>query len=336
MLGRWCYRSPFTRLVVGDFEVRHEADGRLHIVEESSRGGKLLSGALEPAGDGWLVASLQGGNSCRLQLRDMGVLASQFREPGKEWEAEVLSRRMVEHDGSVRGWLGSRGIDSPEELSRVRLSVVVPSLLFTASGAAYTSCYGLEHGLGLLALLFVHELGHALTMKAVGVGCGPMVFLPFVGAFVEMKAKPAPAHEGLIALGGPVLGSSVAFGCLVYSIFYGSELFLRLGYWGIMLNVFNLLPIGILDGGRVVALLRSELALAGLAICGLGWSMQPWNIGLAIFFLSGCYTTRPWRRRPLQPALPLVQQLAFAATYCGLVGLMLTILRPPGLDARRM
>jgi len=323
MLGRWCYRSPYTGLVVGDFEIRREPDGRVVIIEENSRGGQLLSGTLEPAGDGWLEARLQGGNSCRLQLRGMDMLASQFREPGQRWEAEFVSRRMPEHDGTLGGWLQARGLSSPEELSRVRLSVVVPSILFAASGAAYTSLYGPAHGLGLLVLLFVHELGHALMMKVLGVRCGPMVFLPFIGAFVEMKVTPAPAHEGLIALAGPVLGSAAAAVCLACSLLWSSEVLLRLAYWGFLLNALNLLPISFLDGGRVVALLRSELALGGLTLCGLACATMPPSLLLHTFFLAGCYAARPWRQPPPRPVLGAGQQAAFAAAYVGLVGALM-------------
>lgn len=325
MVGQWCYRSPWTGLVVGEYKVRCEENGQLCIIEENSRGGQLLSGPLLCSGDGWFVAELQEGNSCRLQLRSDDVMLSQFRMEGQSWEAEVTSRRPVDHDGTLSGWLQARGFSCPDGVSWVRLSVLIPCFSLAVSGAGYASLYGFEHGIGFAMLLLVHELGHAIMMRMLGIKCGPMVFLPFIGAAVEMKTMPAPAYEGLIALAGPVLGSAAAFCCMYAGLSCGDDALLRLARWGFVLNIINMLPIGCLDGGRVAAILGPEIKLLGLALCGLASVVQSPSLLHGLFFVSGCYATRPWAASsPLRLGAP--QQVAFASVYLGLVMLLLVAL----------
>ena len=117
--------------------------------------------------------------------------------------------------------------------------------------------------------------------------CGPMVFFPFVGAAVEMKGRPtSPLHESLVALAGPVMGSVAAFSCLAGGVVYDSDFLTRLAYWGCVLNLLNLLPIGHLDGGRIAATLGDRFMRAGLVLCGAAFLVQPTSLILSIFFCA--------------------------------------------------
>ena len=65
----------------------------------------------------------------------------------------------------------------------------------------------------MTSLILIHESGHALVMKKLGIPFSPMVFIPFMGAAVAMRQRPKDAYEeALVAFGGPVLGSVGALG----------------------------------------------------------------------------------------------------------------------------
>jgi hypothetical protein len=69
---------------------------------------------------------------------------------------------------------------------------------------AYTAFYGLPYAVGMTSLILIHESGHALTMKKLGIPFSPMVFIPFMGAAVAMRKRPKDAYEeALVAFGGP-------------------------------------------------------------------------------------------------------------------------------------
>ena len=107
-----------------------------------------------------------------------------------------------------------------------------------------------------MLLIFVHELGHVLELRRQGVPASAPLFIPFLGAVVGMRELPDDAwKEAQVALAGPILGSVGAAVFWVAAEATGSELLLALAFVGFFLNLFNLIPIVPLDGGRAAAAL---------------------------------------------------------------------------------
>ena len=151
-------------------------------------------------------------------------------------------------------------------LVALKLTKVAPVLSMVATSAAYSLIFGPAYGCGMVGLIFVHECGHVLAMRYYGIPFSPMVFVPFVGAMVQMKKFPADAVAGsVIALAGPVLGGAAAAATAAAGHALDSQLLMALGDWGFMINLFNLLPIGGLDGGHVGDALHPALPALGLA-----------------------------------------------------------------------
>jgi Zn-dependent protease len=118
--------------------------------------------------------------------------------------------------------------------------------------AAYALIWGWRFAVGFVLLLLVHELGHVIQLRREGIDAGAPMFIPFLGAVVAMKQLPKDAAaEARVGLAGPVLGSAAALVPLGIYAAGGSDLFLALAYVGFLLNLFNLIPIGILDGGSM-------------------------------------------------------------------------------------
>jgi hypothetical protein len=120
--------------------------------------------------------------------------------------------------------------DSPKHkgisflLPVLKFAKIGPLLSMGASMGAYGWLFGWKFGVGMVSLIFIHELGHGLVMRVLGVPAGPMTFIPFFGAVIEMKGRPVSSyHDALIALGGPVLGTLGTAPFLLYGISSGSQ-----------------------------------------------------------------------------------------------------------------
>ena len=121
--------------------------------------------------------------------------------------------------------------------------------VFIAFGG-YTLIWGWKFALGVVALIFVHELGHFIEAKREGLNPSWPVFIPFLGAYVK-HTRGNPWQTARVAIAGPILGGVGALVCFAIGTSNGSNLMLALGYFGFVLNLINLLPFGILDGGSV-------------------------------------------------------------------------------------
>lgn len=124
---------------------------------------------------------------------------------------------------------------------------------------------------GFVVLMLVHEMGHVVANRYYGIAAGPPIFIPFLGAIINLKQRPPNAKvEAIIGIAGPVAGSIGALVCYGYYLYNpASQLALILSYFGFMLNLFNLLPVPPLDGGRVTAAISPWIWMLGLA--ALAW-----------------------------------------------------------------
>jgi Zn-dependent protease len=135
------------------------------------------------------------------------------------------------------------------------------------SVVVYAWIFGWGYAVGFVALLLVHESGHYLAARQRGLAVGLPTFIPFVGAWVQLKELPHDAEtEAFIGLAGPVLGSVGALACYVLARQIDSSLLLAVSYSGFMLNLFNLIPLSPFDGGRITAVLSPRTWLLGVPV----------------------------------------------------------------------
>jgi Zn-dependent protease len=121
--------------------------------------------------------------------------------------------------------------------------------IFVAFGG-YTLIWGWKFALGVIVLIFVHEMGHFLEATRERLSPSWPVFIPFLGAYVK-HTRGNPWQTARVAIAGPIVGGVAALGFYVAGKANGSSLLVALGYAGFVLNLFNLIPLGILDGGSV-------------------------------------------------------------------------------------
>ncbi|MCZ7589187.1 MAG: site-2 protease family protein [Gaiella sp.] len=137
--------------------------------------------------------------------------------------------------------------------------------IFLAVGG-YALIWGWRFAIGVVLLIAVHELGHYAEAKRAGLDPQLPVFIPFLGAYVALRnVRFDPWVNARVSLAGPVAGGVGAAACLVAAVVVDSDLLRALAYVGFLLNLINLVPIGILDGGHVVRSWRVLRAGGGAA-----------------------------------------------------------------------
>ena len=109
---------------------------------------------------------------------------------------------------------------------------------------AYALTFGVVYGAGFLILLFIHELGHVIAARVVGIRAGLPIFIPFIGAAVSLNRLPINAKMAAnIAIGGPALGTISAIVCFIWYFWTNSIILLVLSYTAAILNLLNLIQI---------------------------------------------------------------------------------------------
>lgn len=138
---------------------------------------------------------------------------------------------------------------------------------------AYALAWGWAYAAAFVGLIFVHEMGHVYALKEHGVKASVPIFIPFIGAYVALKEMPKNVRiEAWTAIAGPLVGTGGAMLCWSAALYTGSPFWMAVAYTGFFLNLFNLIPISPLDGGRTVAAISPKLWIFGF-------------IGLLIMFL---------------------------------------------------
>jgi Zn-dependent protease len=166
--------------------------------------------------------------------------------------------------------LGVAGVLILKFLGKIKF--ILPILLKTGGSmlitiGVYAMVWGWKFALGFVILIFLHECGHLIVAKKFGLKVSAPTFIPFVGAFILLKEAPRNAWmEACVGIGGPMFGSLAALLCHAVGMHFGAPLFIALAYMGYFLNLFNLAPVGMLDGGRIVTALSPWLWLPGFAL----------------------------------------------------------------------
>ncbi|MEO8686737.1 MAG: site-2 protease family protein [Solirubrobacteraceae bacterium] len=231
-------------------------------------------------------------------------------------------------------------------LFATKAKFLATSASMLVSVAAYALIWGWKFGVGFVALLFIHEMGHYIQLRREGVKPSGMLFIPFLGAVVGARSLGGSAlAEARVGLAGPILGT---IGCLVPAGIYlatGEEFWKALAFTGFFLNLFNLLPVVPLDGGRAMAAMAPWMWFVGFAAIVALVFIAPNPILILILVFGGLETYRRWKQRKSGEEgnaayyrVKPIHRLAVAAVYVGLlivlgVGMDLTHLERTLSDA---
>jgi Zn-dependent protease len=181
-------------------------------------------------------------------------------------------------------------------LALPKLKLLTTSGSMLVSVAAYSFIWGWKFALGFVLLLLVHELGHVIQLRREGIEASAPMFIPFLGAVVSAKSLGDDATaEARVGLAGPILGSLGAAALIPVWLITGDDFWQALAFTGFFLNLFNLLPVVPLDGGRAMAAMSPWMWFVGLgAMVGVAFAF-PNPIIILIALFAAFETWRRWK-----------------------------------------
>jgi len=202
----------------------------------------------------------------------------------------------------IRGRISAIGAAILALLTKFKVLLLLPKVASTGtilvSLAAYAVLWGWSFAAGFIALLFVHEMGHVIALRREGIKASGPMFIPFLGAVVAARSLGNNAlAEARVGLAGPILGSIGAAACILIWHVTGNDLWRALAYTGFFLNLFNLLPVVPLDGGRAMAAMAPWMWFLGFAALIPLVILWPNPIILLIAVFAGFETYKRWQLR---------------------------------------
>jgi Zn-dependent protease len=205
----------------------------------------------------------------------------------------------------------------------LKFKFVGTALTMLVSVAAYALLFPVWFAVGIVVLIWVHEMGHVLQLRREGIPASAPMFIPFLGAFVAMKQMPKDAlAEARVGLAGPVLGTLGGLATLGLYVATREPLFLGLAYFDFIINLFNLAPLLPLDGGRAVGAMSPVFQLLGLFAMVALFFVAPIMAIIALIGLPELWKRWKIRNTPEGLAyydIPLRNRVAVGAVYVGLV-----------------
>ncbi len=230
------------------------------------------------------------------------------------------------------GALGALVIALLAKLKAVLLLLPKIKILSTAgsalvSVAAYSLLWGWQFAVGFVVLLFIHEMGHVVALRREGIKASAPMFIPFMGAVVWARSLGDDAlTEARVGLAGPVFGTAASAVVAIVGVATNSGLLEALGYIGFLLNLFNLMPVVPLDGGRAMAAMAPWMWFLGFGGLVLIEFITPNPILLIICLVAAYDLYHRWQKRrsptPAQTAYYRVSprnRVFVGMAYLGLV-----------------
>jgi Zn-dependent protease len=197
----------------------------------------------------------------------------------------------------------------------------------------YSLAFGWPFAIGFVVLIFVHEMGHVIAAKMLGMPVSAPIFIPFVGAYITMKQNPRDAWtEALMAYGGPLAGGAGGWLCWVLAVQMQAPWLMAVASATFVINLFNLIPVPPLDGGRICAAVSPWFWFIGLLLLGAA-VLYFHAVSSIIIIIIVLIVAFPRLKQTLfQPPTEemrryydtsLGKRLAMAAMYVGLIALLL-------------
>jgi Zn-dependent protease len=208
-----------------------------------------------------------------------------------------------------------------EGFGAMQYAIAGGSMLITV--AAYATRFRFGMVIGFVLITLIHEIGHAVVIRAKGLRTGFMVFIPFVGGAVTLKDQPRSAYDDAqIGLAGPMFGTAASLVALQVFKWTGNPLYLLIASVGFILNFLNLIPLGVLDGGRISAAITKWMWLLGGGVLIYKTIHQPNPLMIVILLLAAFQVYASIMREKNDRAfyeITVSQRIAIAVTYFALV-----------------
>jgi len=228
-------------------------------------------------------------------------------------------------------------------LALLGLILKIPALGLTListllAALVYAQIFGWwAFGIGFVLLILIHESGHLIAARLLGIGASLPIMLPGLGAFVNMDRPRTVTEEAQTAIAGPILGTIASAACYLAALSmpntYWGGLLGGLAYFGFLINLFNLIPVTPLDGGRVMSVVSKWFNVAGLILAAVLLVLTEFrSFILILIVIIGALST--WQRFRSTVADPAFYEVPASTKWVvGGLYLILLLLLVLGTDA---
>ncbi len=156
-----------------------------------------------------------------------------------------------------------------------------------ASFAVYWAAWGWPFALGLVVSIYIHEMGHIDALRRYGFKATAPMFIPGLGALIRLQQRPTnPSEDARIGLAGPLWGMGAALTCYLLFLATGAGIWAAIAHLGAWINIFNLIPIASLDGGRGFRALSRTQAMLITAALGTAWFLTGENMLMLVAMVA--------------------------------------------------
>jgi Zn-dependent protease len=209
---------------------------------------------------------------------------------------------------------------NPPRTARLQLTSL---LSFAAFVVIYSAASGIKFGVGFAVLILIHEMGHFIDIKRRGLPADMPVFLPGLGAYVRWQALGVPLEtRAAVSLAGPLAGFFASVACALIWWHTHDSQWAELARAGAILNLLNLVPVWVLDGGQA-ALALSKMERIILLVTSLVFAIV---LGERIFFVVALGAGYQVFFAGQLPARPSPATLIYFVAVIAALGLIIRIL----------
>lgn len=228
---------------------------------------------------------------------------------------------------STAGWLTGAGAAAIAFLKYGGLLLLkIPALATLFSAAVSLGLYSLAFGpwtaVGLVAMLFIHEMGHVVEIRRQGMQATAPIFIPFLGAAIFQRSHPTTAvKQAQIGIAGPIAGTIGATAAFLLYLSTGQQVLLLTALIGFGLNLFNMIPVWQLDGSWVLAPVSKWVYVGGyaLAVAAILWLHSFFLIIIAVLGFSSLVQRFRQAQNPYYATVPTGARWALGAAWLALV-----------------
>ncbi len=193
----------------------------------------------------------------------------------------------------------------------------------------YMLTQSLPMAIGIIILVFIHEMGHFFAARMKGLWVEMPVFTP-LGASVQLGSAANAKDEAFVSLAGPLVGGVASLIVMALGPIIGSNLLFQLGTWGVIINLMNLIPLEPLDGGKIGNVIERRLYYLGVPLFiyfMMRIGLSTFNLIMAFLVLQQAWQliqmrTLQYNANPEYFESTVGEKLIYGAAYVGVAGLL--------------
>jgi Zn-dependent protease len=199
-------------------------------------------------------------------------------------------------------------------------------LTMAVSFAAYAVFFGPWFAVGFILMIFCHEMGHVAEIRRQGMAASAPLFIPFFGAAIFQRQHATDAlKQAQIGIAGPIAGTIAATVAYAFYLTTHQPILLLWAYLGFIINLFNLIPFGMLDGGWILGVASKWFQVVGaaaLVVAVITFGVSPLLLVFALLSIPSIIARFRNDQQPYYQTVPVSARLAMGGAWLALVAFL--------------